>query len=784
MTVDTVATKNKALERLSSNIYDLILLDNQLSDSRGQETLASFKKLNIEAPVIVMMDPGQSNVAAEAIKCMLGGACDYIVRSDDTIEALAMLIDTSVNRHRMIKLEEQMRDETRKFSYTVENIKECVVMTDRSGVITYTNRALNETYGYAKNELIGSNISVLLDPADVRERLYGLIFSKSYQGWSGELPMFTRGGHVIQSLVTMIAIRNDSGSIISYSLLCRDITERKKAEEAMYHRIAALTHPDVEISSLDARDLFDIAELQKLQDTMARSFGVASIILDPEGIPLTDASRFNHLCQNMIRRPDERKKKCQVLYDLIRKVSSSGTPGYERCDTMGLTEAAVPIMFEDRLIACWIIGQVSAEKNGSESLNEYAGTYGLSVEDEAAGTGPAIRIPWQQFEHIMDTFYCIANQLSKMAVQNLQQARYITDRKQSEEKLLESEERFRYMSFHDSLTGLYNRAFFEEEMCRLNKDLTRAPLSIICIDLDGLKIVNDTFGHKAGDELLKDASEIISSCFRKTDIVSRIGGDEFCILLPGVDGRIANKKKEELISMISRYNSRSPLLPLSMSIGVATTQSIEGENIYDIYQRADDDMYKYKISQSDSPRSKIVDMLLTALSEKDFMAQGHSVRMAGLALAMAERIHMPDSQKRDLILLAKVHDIGKVGVPDRILLKPGILDRDEYDQMKKHTLIGYNIASRSRDLSHISDLILHHHERWDGKGYPDGLKGEDIPLACRVIAIIDAYDAMTNTRPYRKAMSKVDSIKEVLNNRGTQFDPQLVDEFIKLIEQM
>ncbi len=359
----------------------------------------------------------------------------------------------------------------------------------------------------------------------------------------------------------------------------------------------------------------------------------------------------------------------------------------------------------------------------------------------------------------------------------------ITERRRMETALQESKERFEYKSFHDGLTGLYNRNYFSEQMTHLGQNITRsAPLSIICIDIDGLKITNDTLGHKTGDDLLIAAAKIISACFRDVDVVARTGGDEFCVILPGVDQKAVLAKKVKIAKLVGAYNREDPLVPMNMSVGVATSKGIQGETIYDIYQRADENMYQYKLIQAKSQKSKVIDMLLTALSERDFVAQGHADRLTKMAELIARRMRLSDDTRKNLVLLAKVHDIGKVGIPDKILFKPRKLTSEEYRKMKEHAEIGYNLASRSRELFHVATLVRHHHEYWDGSGYGAGLKGESIPLECRIFSILDAYDAMTNTRPYHKGMSKKQAIRELKRCSGTQFDPKLVNEFIKFIE--
>jgi diguanylate cyclase (GGDEF)-like protein/PAS domain S-box-containing protein len=359
----------------------------------------------------------------------------------------------------------------------------------------------------------------------------------------------------------------------------------------------------------------------------------------------------------------------------------------------------------------------------------------------------------------------------------------ITDRKQMQQELQESIELFEFKSFHDGLTGLYNRNYFSEQMAHLGQDLGRAaPVSIISIDIDGLKIINDTLGHNVGDDLLISAARLISACFRKVDVIARIGGDEFCVILTGVDHKGALAKKTRIAKQVAAYNRGAPSVPMNMSVGVATSQGVEGETIYDIYQRADENMYQYKLIQAKSQKSKVIDMLLAALSERDFVAQGHADRLSTMAERIARRLGLPDDTRKNLILLAKVHDIGKVGIPDKILFKARRLSEEERRKMKEHAQIGYALASRSRELFHIADLVLHHHEFWDGKGYTAGLEGEQIPLECRIFSIMDAYDAMTNTRPYRKAMGKKPAIRELKKCSGTQFEPRLVDEFIGFVE--
>ncbi len=352
--------------------------------------------------------------------------------------------------------------------------------------------------------------------------------------------------------------------------------------------------------------------------------------------------------------------------------------------------------------------------------------------------------------------------------------RDITERKKAEEDL-------QYMSFHDSLTGLYNRNFFEEEMKRL-QDGRYMPLGIITCDLDGLKLINDTLGHQSGDELLIQTAVLLRNTFRSSDVIARIGGDEFAVLILETDQKTTERLSQRLRTSVQEYNTYNPRLPLSLSIGFAVSNQ-SPINLQSLFREADDRMYREKIHQEGSARSAIVQALTGAMGARDFDTQGHCERLQELAASLARSAEMPENETNDLFLLARFHDLGKVGIPDRILFKPGPLADEEWGEMKKHCEIGNRIAQSVPELKPIADWILKHHERWDGTGYPQGLQHLEIPIPCRILAIVDAFDAMISDRPYRKAMSQEDAIAELRRCAGTQFDPDLVERFIQVLDE-
>jgi diguanylate cyclase (GGDEF)-like protein len=348
----------------------------------------------------------------------------------------------------------------------------------------------------------------------------------------------------------------------------------------------------------------------------------------------------------------------------------------------------------------------------------------------------------------------------------------LTERQQYEEKL-------RYISLHDSLTGLHNRSHFEKEMHRLEKEQCTTAGMIMC-DVDGLKLINDSFGHHTGDAILLSAASIIKKAVRREDFVARIGGDEFAVLLAKCDKQSVEKVCQRIHAVMLDHNASNPRLALSMSIGFALGN--ENKGINEILKEADHTMCREKLHRKQSARSAMVQTLMNALKARDFITEGHAHRLQGLVAQMARAMGLTGRQTSDLRLLARFHDIGKVGIPDSILFKPGPLTPDQTAEMRRHCEIGCRIAQSAPDLAVIADWILKHHEWWNGCGYPLGLKGANIPMECRILAIADAFDSMTSDRPYRRAMTRQEALAELVRGAGTQFDPQLVQNFIGLLE--
>ncbi|MDZ5724175.1 MULTISPECIES: HD-GYP domain-containing protein [Acetobacterium] len=344
------------------------------------------------------------------------------------------------------------------------------------------------------------------------------------------------------------------------------------------------------------------------------------------------------------------------------------------------------------------------------------------------------------------------------------------------------EKKLRDLAEKDTLTHITNRRFFETELAQIN-NRNIEKLTILLLDIDGLKFVNDTLGHLMGDQVIVSASQVISRCFQSMGIVSRVGGDEFAVI-------VKNQLPETLEAALEKMNghlkclNELPDATFKISLSYGYSHHASGlVNTNFLFQEADNNMYQNKLLKESSTRNNLVKTLMKALEAKDYITEGHTSRMDTLATLIGQALRLPQNVMDRIQLLTKFHDIGKVGIPDSILKKPGALTPDEWKVMKTHCAIGERIANESSELKEISHLILKHQEKWDGSGYPLGLVGEDIPIECRVLAIVDSYDAMTNDRPYRAALSPETAINEIISCAGSQFDPGMVKIFCKVIEQ-
>jgi diguanylate cyclase (GGDEF)-like protein len=365
------------------------------------------------------------------------------------------------------------------------------------------------------------------------------------------------------------------------------------------------------------------------------------------------------------------------------------------------------------------------------------------------------------------------------------------------------------LAITDGLTGLYNHRYLQD---RLEEEIQRSvrsakPFALLFCDLDNFKSFNDLNGHHLGDSALKEVAQVIRNAKRSMDIAARYGGEEFALILPETDGFEAKSVGERLRREVEQhaFEVRNPdNFRLTVSIGI-TVFPQDGRTKEELLERADLMMYyakcmgrnqvhvyeegrssayqviRYNVLKDHSSMSTLRHMA-SMVETKDHYSRHHSESVPTYAMATAYALGLNRMEVHHIGLAALLHDLGKIGISDEILSKKGPLSPEEMARLRAYPLIGAEILKRNNDLKQVLPMILHHRERFDGDGYPAKLKGEKIPLGARIIAVAEAYYAMVSDRPYRKAMKKDEAIAELKKCAGSQFDPKVVDSFIRSLE--
>jgi diguanylate cyclase (GGDEF)-like protein len=359
-------------------------------------------------------------------------------------------------------------------------------------------------------------------------------------------------------------------------------------------------------------------------------------------------------------------------------------------------------------------------------------------------------------------------------------------------------ERLAEMAITDPLTGLRNHRAFHEDVARelQRTGRTGVPLALVLLDLDDLKTVNDTQGHQAGDERLQALADAIRGTGRGVDIAYRVGGDEFAVILPDARswGALEFAQRLRAATQAGTHGAGS----FTATAGISEALTLRSKDAFvreaDLAligaKRIHQDVVIYgpdlapsadRGAEEDEHHTRtLASALARAVDAKDSFTRSHCQTVSQLCGLIGAELGFENGGLTRLRLAGLLHDVGKIGVPDAILNKPAKLTDDEYEQMKRHTLLGYDIV-RAADMEVEAGWVRHHHERFDGAGYPDGLAGEDIPLESRVILVADAFEAMTSDRPYRRAPGQSFAIAELGANAGTQFDPAVVEALTRVL---
>ena len=743
----------------------------------------------------------------------------YNKRSEEILKEFKDLIETHLN---LILKNDKLKKSQKRLDITLQSIGDAVITTDLKGNIDRMNSKAEELTGYNYNKVKGKELDNIFNIYNAKTKepvtnpVNVVLKTGNVVGLANDTTLIAKDGTKRQIADSASPIENDDGEILGVILVFSDVTEQYKAKEELRkseERYSTLFNTMLEgcqVISYDWEYLYiNDALTKQIKMSENKLIGNKMTEIFP-GIEETHMFEVLKKCMNKRKTqefeneftfPDGSTRWFKlrahpvpegifVLSNDItdRKFAQEEMRRENRWYKSLYKNADDPIVVLDKDHCVVDTNQAFVDKFGYK-LEKIKGknlddVLNIGKEDSANKNlteqllaGNTVEHEGTRYTKDGNPIECIikgipvklnGNFIGGYAVYN-----DITDRKKQEEKV-------RYLSLHDNLTDLYNRAFFETEIRRL--DVKRQlPISMIMIDLNGLKLVNDSYGHKTGDKFLLKTAEVLKDTFRKEDIIARWGGDEFVILL----NQTSQNTVEELAKRIKNKKTyvdvgKDEKMPLSLAVGYSVKTN-KDESVYALFKDAEDMMYKDKLLEKQSVSSNIVNTLLTTLQQKSQESKEHSERMKKLAIKLGEKINLNNSDLEKVSLLAILHDIGKTTIPEEILNKPAKLNKEEWEKIKSHPATGFRICSEVEEFSHIAQEILSHHERWDGNGYPQKIKGTNIPLLSRIISIVDAYDVMTSERVYSRKKSKSEAINELKENSGTQFDPELVEKFIEII---
>ncbi|ELC8441439.1 diguanylate cyclase [Clostridium perfringens] len=360
----------------------------------------------------------------------------------------------------------------------------------------------------------------------------------------------------------------------------------------------------------------------------------------------------------------------------------------------------------------------------------------------------------------------------------------------------------------DGLTGVYNHRYFYDKLREKMhiSEVENKQLSLIFMDIDYFKHYNDLYGHQRGDEALRRIGAILKSVAREQDLVARYGGEEFAIILPNTSESEATKIAETIRNKIEKTyfegQENQPNSNLTVSVGIAVFPD-KAENELDLVKYADDALYRAKffhknrvetyisvldelkkdLNEEENALVTSIKTLIGVINAKDKYTYSHVERVVVYSRLMAKKLGLSEEEKKQLIYGAYMHDIGKINIPNEILTKKMKLTKDEWEILKQHPRDGVEIIKSVNSLKKVAPLILYHHERYDGRGYPEELKGENIPYLARVLTVVDSFDAMTSSRPYNKRKTYEEGLEELNRCSGTQFDPKIVEIFTEVVRE-
>ncbi|OJU16145.1 MAG: hypothetical protein BGN88_03395 [Clostridiales bacterium 43-6] len=729
----------------------------------------------------------------------------------------------------IVKLETEnvaLKNEIKRHRLLLDSITDVLSTHDTNGNFTFVSSSCLNLFGLSPDEMIGRCSYDFMLPefrTPIKKSFHALVKSSVCSTLTYQI--IKKDKTVIWVESTNYALRDEENQVCEVISISRDITDRKKDEESAQETIRRLKATQ-QLSHIGNWEFNLKTQQSEYSAESYKIFGfehvatnvssdIVSICVLPEYKQMLNKA-FRELLHGKtykeefkIRRANDNQirtifSKAEIFYDDFGQPFKAVGIFQDISEQKQIEEAL--LISKRRLVEAQALAHIGnweldMSANQIWASSEAFRIYGLDRISPKIPLKTVQAIALPQYRNQLDE--ALVNALKGMKYEEeykirrasdgmeriiYSKAELMTDDKSNSYKLVgvvqdvterkKREDEIKYISYHDKLTGLYNRRFFEEEIQRLRSD-DEYPFSIIIGDINGLKLINDVFGHTEGDRIIQTFATKMKQTCRQTDIIARWGGDEIIILLPNTD-----EKKAELIYKRIDKNiyHEDHSLRASISLGYATMVNADA-NINQVLKSAEDFMYRRKLLEGNSLISSILSSIISTLKERNIQTEEHSDRLKNLSRMLGSALDVPENRLDDLELLAVLHDIGKIAIKDVVINKPSSLSDEEWREMKRHSEIGYHIAKSTPQLHQISEFILSHHERWDGSGYPRGLKADEIPYLSRIIAVIDAFDAMTNDRPYSKAMSVEQALSEIEKCAGTQFDPQIAYIFCNTIRR-
>ena len=715
-------------------------------------------------------------------------------------------------------LELEIKESEDKYRFLVESSYDIIYRMTSHGIFTYVSQAWETLLGHPVEEVIGRSFIPYVHPEDLN-KIYAFFRNVKISGERMETTdyrLLHKDGSYHWFTTNAITIGDENGNPVGFAGTARDITEVKEATMALMEQKDELERFfTVNLDFLCIAD--DRGNFLKLNSAWERNLGYemkdlvgrnALDLVHSDDVELTKSSirRIASVEQEVsftsrFQRSDGNYRilewKAQLsnglIYAAARDVTEKRTleetlhieKELFRTTLLSVGDGVIATDKHGRIIIMNLVAQTMTGWTLQEALGKPAEEV-FTVSDEITGKELRNRVKdimrkgkSTDFKEIIltsKTGLAVPIEDSSSPIRDSNGAitgvvcvfRDITEKR-------EKQKRVEFLSYHDPLTGLFNRRYMEDAIKRM--ETTRnLPFTVMVMDVNGLKLTNDAFGHDLGDLLLKRASAVVRSICRKEDIVARVGGDEFVMLLPKTEPRDAERIKKRIMDETRKID----LGPVSVSLAIGFATKTNGtQNILEVQKVADNNMYRDKLKYGKVMKGAMVKTILNSISEKYPMEQEHLTKVADYCARIATAMGFHEGDVEKVRLAGSLHDIGKISVPKEILNKPGKLTYEEYEIIKRHAETSYQILKSVEEYSIIAEDVLYHHERMDGKGYPEGLVGNEIPLNSRIIAVADSYEAMMGNRSYQKTRTREEAISELMRCGGTQFDAEIVRIFVE-----